>query len=152
MKIADILSRDRVILELKSTGKQEVIQEMTAVLPKQGLDLDQVVQVLMERERLGSTGIGDGVAIPHGKLPGLTSLIAAFGRSTKGVEFESLDGNPTHLFFLLLAPEDSAGAHLKALARISRLFKDGQFRKVLMGAKDVDELYRALLEEDEKYG
>lgn len=152
MKIADILSRDRVILELKSKGKQEVIQEMTAVLPKEGLDLDRVVQVLMDRERLGSTGIGDGVAIPHGKLPGLNSLIAAFGRSTKGVEFESLDGHPTHLFFLLVAPEDSAGAHLKALARVSRLFKDGQFRKVLMGAKDVDELYRALLEEDEKYG
>jgi len=152
MKIAEILSRDRVILELKSIGKQEVIQELTAVLPKEGLDLDRVVQVLMDRERLGSTGIGDGVAIPHGKLSGLNSLIAAFGRSTKGVEFESLDGHPTHLFFLLVAPEDSAGAHLKALARVSRLFKDGQFRKVLMGAKDVDELYRALLEEDEKYG
>jgi PTS system nitrogen regulatory IIA component len=152
MKIAEILSRDRVILELKSAGKQEVIQELTAVLPKEGLDLDRVVQVLMDRERLGSTGIGDGVAIPHGKLSGLNSLIAAFGRSTKGVEFESLDGHPTHLFFLLVAPEDSAGAHLKALARVSRLFKDGQFRKVLMGAKDVDELYRALLEEDEKYG
>ncbi len=152
MKIAEILSRDRVILELKSAGKQEVIQELTAVLPKEGLDLDRVVQVLMDRERLGSTGIGDGVAIPHGKLSGLNSLIAAFGRSTKGVEFESLDGHPTHLFFLLVAPEDSAGAHLKALARVSRLFKDRQFRKVLMGAKDVDELYRALLEEDEKYG
>lgn len=152
MKIADILSRDRVILELKSTGKQEVIQEMTGVLPKEGLDLDRVVQVLMDRERLGSTGIGDGVAIPHGKLPGLNSLIAAFGRSTKGVEFESLDGHPTHLFFLLVAPEDSAGAHLKALARVSRLFKDGQLRRVLMEAKDVDELYGALLEEDEKYG
>lgn len=152
MKIADILSRDRVILELKSKGKQEVIQEMTAVLPKEGLDLERVVQVLMDRERLGSTGIGDGVAIPHGKLSGLNSLIAAFGRSTQGVEFESLDGNPTHLFFLLVAPEDSAGAHLKALARVSRLFKDGQFRKVLMGAKNIDELYRAFLEEDEKYG
>lgn len=152
MRIADILSRDRVICELNSTGKQEVIREMTSLLPKEILDLDQVVQILMERERLGSTGIGEGVAIPHGKLAGLSSMIAAFGRSTRGVEFESLDGNPTHLLFLLVAPEDSAGAHLKALARISRLFKDSQFRKVLMGARDVDELYEAILEEDEKYG
>ncbi|MEJ5375750.1 MAG: PTS sugar transporter subunit IIA [bacterium] len=152
MKIADILIRERVIAELKSTGKQEVIQEMTAVLPSEVMDLDRVVQVLMERERLGSTGIGEGVAIPHGKIPGLNSLIAAFGRSSKGVEFESLDGKPAHLFFLLVAPEDSAGAHLKALARISRLFKDGQFRKVLMGAKGVDEIYEAILEEDQKYG
>ncbi len=152
MKIADILRRERVIAELKSTGKQEVIQEMTAVLPSEVMDLDRVVQVLMERERLGSTGIGDGVAIPHGKIPGLNSLIAAFGRSSRGVEFESLDGKPAHLFFLLVAPEDSAGAHLKALARISRLFKDGQFRKVLMGAKGVDDIYEALLEEDQKYG
>ncbi len=152
MRIADILSRDRVIYELNSTGKQEVIREMTSLLPKEILDLDQVVQILMERERLGSTGIGEGVAIPHGKLAGLSSMIAAFGRSTRGVEFESLDGNPTHLLFLLVAPEDSAGAHLKALARISRLFKDSQFRKVLMGARDVDELYEAILEEDEKYG
>jgi PTS system nitrogen regulatory IIA component len=152
MKIADILSRERVIAELECSGKQDVIREMAAVLPMEKMDLDRVVQVLMDRERLGSTGIGDGVAIPHGKLTGLGSLMAVFGRSTKGVEFESLDGNPTHLFFLLVAPEDSAGAHLKALARISRLFKDGQFRKTLMGARDADELYMALLNEDEKYG
>jgi PTS system nitrogen regulatory IIA component len=78
--------------------------------------------------------------------------MAAFGRSLEGVEFDSLDGNPTHLFFVLLAPEDSAGLHLKALARISRLFKDGRFRKDLMAAKDEEEIYKLFLEEDEKYG
>lgn len=152
MKVTDILRRESVIAELKATGKQEVIRELVGVLPMEKLDPDRVVQVLMDRERLGSTGIGDGVAIPHGKLPELDSLMAAFGRSSKGVEFESLDGNPTHLFFLLVAPENSAGVHLKALARISRLFKDGQFRRALMGARDGQELYRSLLEEDEKYG
>ncbi|MGQ9858379.1 MAG: PTS sugar transporter subunit IIA [Thermodesulfobacteriota bacterium] len=152
MKIVDILHRDSVIAELKATGKHDIIRELVDVLPRQKLDRDRVVQVLMDREKLGSTGIGDGVAIPHGKLAELDSILGAFGRSTKGVEFESLDGNPTHLFFLLVAPENSAGAHLKALARISRLFKDGQFRRTLMDAHDREELYRALVEEDEKYG
>lgn len=152
MKIADILSPQGIIADLRGKVKAEVISELVDVLPLGDLDRTKVVQVLLDRERLGSTGIGDGVAIPHGKLSDLVSMMGAFGRSLEGVEFDSLDGNPTHLFFLLLAPEDSAGAHLKALARISRPFKDSRFRKDLMEARDEKEIYRIFLEEDEKYG
>src|SRR6266436_2844827 len=95
--------------------------------------------------------LGEGVAIPHGKLAGLKRVIAAFGRSRQGVDFQSLDGKPTHLFFLLVAPEDSAGAHLKALARISRLLKDESFRQRLMSATTAADLYRTIREEDDKY-
>ena len=99
------------------------------------IDHGRLVQALEDRERLNSTALGDGVAIPHGKLPGSSASFAAFGRSPQGVDFHSLDGKPTHLFFLLVAPEDSAGAHLKALARISRLLKDEAFRTRLMQAR-----------------
>jgi len=152
MKIIDILSKDRIVPSLASRGKRDVIEELVGVLPTNGLDPVRLVHVLMEREKLGSTGIGDGVAIPHGKMGEITHLLAAFGRSKTGVEFDSLDGKPAYLFFLLVAPEDSAGIHLKALARISRLFKDSQFRHTLMTAKDQDELYRIIRGEDEKYG
>jgi nitrogen PTS system EIIA component len=152
MKIIDILSKDRIVPSLASRGKRDVIEELVGVLPTDGLEPGRLVQVLMEREKLGSTGIGDGVAIPHGKLGEVTRVLAAFGRSKTGVEFDSLDGRPAHLFFLLVAPEDSAGIHLKALARISRLFKDSQFRHSLMTAKDQDELFRIVRGEDEKYG
>ena len=111
----------------------------------------RLVGALEERERLNSTALGDGVAIPHGKLPGVRRVIAAFARSRAGVDFQSLDGKPTHLFFLLVAPEDSAGAHLKALARISRLLKDESFRQRLMRAGDGADLFRTIREEDEKY-
>ena len=92
--------------------------------------------VLAERERLGSTAIGDGIAIPHGKLPKVTKILGTFGRHVQGVDFESLDGNPTHLFFMLVAPEDSTSLHLKALARVSRLLRDGNFREKLLSAPD----------------
>jgi PTS system nitrogen regulatory IIA component len=105
----------------------------------------------LERERLGSTGIGGGIAIPHGKLGALKSLLMAFGRSRKGVEFDAMDGKPTHLFFLLLAPEDSTGAHLKMLARISRSLKNSVFRERLMTAADGRELYMVIQKEDEDF-
>lgn len=152
MKITEILSKDRIIPNLGSRSKKEVILELVRALSPEGLDSDRLVKVLLEREKLGSTGIGDGVAIPHGKLREIGSLIASFGRSRGGVDFDSLDGNPAHLFFLLVAPENSAGIHLKALARISRLFKDGQFRHALMMAKDQEDLFHIIQEEDDKYG
>jgi PTS system nitrogen regulatory IIA component len=105
----------------------------------------------LEREKLGSTGIGDGIAIPHGKMKGIEELVTSFGRSIKGVDFESIDNKPTHLFFLLVAPENSAGVHLKALARISRLLKDSGFRNRLMEASDRQDLFRIIAEEDEKF-
>jgi len=110
-----------------------------------------MVDVLMEREKLGSTGIGDGIAIPHGKLKGLDNLLLSFGRSREGVDFESIDGKPVHLFFLLMAPESSTGQHLKALAKISRMLKDERFRSELMSARSAEDLFKTIAEKDETY-
>ena len=153
MKIVDILSSDALIApSLTGANKTAVLRELAAHLASQHptIDADRLVEVLWERERLGSTAIGDGIAIPHGKLPGLQGVIGAFGRHVAGVDFDSLDGSPTHLFFLLVAPEDSVGQHLKALARVSRLLKDRAFRDKLIGAADRAELFRLIREEDEK--
>jgi PTS system nitrogen regulatory IIA component len=153
MKITEILSPEMVVAELRGGTKAEVLSELAQCLTKghAEISMDRLLAVLNERERLGSTAIGDGIAIPHGKLRGITRIIGVFGRSREGVDFESLDGNPTNLFFLLVAPEDSASLHLKALARVSRLFKDANFRKHLLDAADGAELYRLLKEEDNKY-
>ena len=153
MKITDILTADSVVAALHGRSKGEVIEELAGVVAAGHPEIDRVrlVHALEDRERLNSTALGEGIAIPHGKLPGLKRVMAAFGRSPGGVDFSSLDGKPTHLFFLLVAPEDSAGAHLKALARISRLLKDDGFRSRLMGAPDTAELFRIIREEDDKY-
>ena len=152
MKIKDILDEASIIQDLRSTNKKGVLEELSNVLVERGKlpDRDKVVEVLLDREKLGSTGIGDGIAIPHGKMKGIKALVTSFGRSIKGVNFESIDNKPTHLFFLLVAPENSAGIHLKALARISRLLKDPSFRNRLMGAKDRQDLFNIIAEEDEK--
>lgn len=153
MKIAEFLSREAVYDQLRSQAKEEVLRELVEALGSQNkkIGIQTVVDVLLEREKLGSTGIGDGVAIPHGKLPDLDRVMLSFGRSLSGVPFDSLDEKPVHIFFLLIAPENSTGIHLKVLARISRLLKDADFRKRLMAASDADELYRIIIEEDEKY-
>jgi PTS system nitrogen regulatory IIA component len=153
MKITDILSPDLVVADLKGDTKPEVLNELakalTAKFPE--VKLADLAAVLAERERLGSTAIGDGIAIPHGKLRGVTKIIGVFGRHVKGVDFDSLDGGPSHLFFVLVAPEDSTSHHLKALARVSRLLKEGAFRSSLLAAKDSAELYSLIKEEDNKY-
>lgn len=154
MKITDILGADDVVASLEGRDKAEIIEELADVVAAHHPEIhrDRLIGALEDRERLNSTALGEGVAIPHGKLPGLRRVVAAFGRSEgPGVDFQSLDGKPTHLFFLLVAPEDSAGAHLKALARISRLLKDEKFRTRLMHATDATELYRTIREEDDKY-
>jgi PTS system nitrogen regulatory IIA component len=153
MKITEILTPEMIVAQLRGGTKPEVLTELAETLCKEHKEIafDRLLGVLNERERLGSTAIGDGIAIPHGKLRGITKILGVFGRSPAGVDFESLDGNPTHLFFLLVAPEDSASLHLKALARVSRLFKDGSFRQRLLDAADGAELYRLLKEEDNKY-
>ncbi len=153
MKIAEILSPEMVIPQLHGASKAEVLSELAQCLCKTHTEVtfDRLLAVLNERERLGSTAIGDGIAIPHGKLRGITQILGVFGRSSGGVDFDSLDGNPTNLFFLLVAPEDSASLHLKALARVSRLFKDSGFRQRLLDAPEASELYRLLKEEDSKY-
>jgi PTS system nitrogen regulatory IIA component len=153
MKITDILDESSVIQDLRATTKKGVLEELSNVLVERGKlpDHEKVVEVLLEREKLGSTGIGDGIAIPHGKMRGIKELVISFGRSIKGVDFESIDNKPTHLFFLLVAPENSAGVHLKALARISRLLKDSSFRNRLMEARDRQDLFMVIAEEDEKF-
>jgi PTS system nitrogen regulatory IIA component len=153
MKITDILSPDMVIADLKGVTKPDVLNELAKALAAKytEIKLGDLTAVLAERERLGSTAIGDGIAIPHGKLRGVTKIIGAFGRHQAGVDFDSLDGGPSHLFFVLIAPEDSASLHLKALARVSRLLKEGSFRSRLLAAKNSDELYSLITEEDNKY-
>ena len=153
MKLTDILQQDQIIPELKSRAKRAVMEELCQCLinGRPELDLKSLMDVLIERERLGSTGIGDGIAIPHGKLASLDRLLLAFGRSLEGVDFDSLDGKPAHLFFLVVAPEDSAGIHLKALARISRLLKSNLVRSELMEARDAQEIYQIIQAQDEEF-
>ncbi len=153
MKITEILDPESIIPEMRASSKVEALGELAAVVAKRRPSIDQarLVEILLEREELGSTAIGEGIAIPHGKLPGIDNVVAVFGRSLKGVEFDSLDGSPTRLFFLLVAPEDSAGVHLKALARISRLLKDRDFRARLFEGTSGEELFATIREEDDKY-
>ena len=153
MKILDILDKECIIAELRSRTKREVLEELTGALLnfKANLDKEALVEVLLERERLGSTGIGDGIAIPHGKVQDLDELVLSFGRSTQGIEFDSMDGRPTHLFFLLIAPENSAGIHLRALAKISRLLKSSHFRQNLLEAGTEEELFQVIQEEDKEF-
>lgn len=153
MKITDILVRDACLLDLKAAQKPDALLELSQALAAAAPELEaqRLYAVLAEREKLQSTGIGDGVAIPHGKMPGLSRLVASFARSEKGVAFEAIDGGPTHLFFTLVVPEDAGGQHLKALARISRFFRDPAFRKALQEAPNTAALMRAIAEEDAKF-
>ena len=151
VKIAEMLDPAAIVAELEGTGKEEVLAELTGslVAANPSLNRNEVLRVLLERERLGSTGIGDGVAIPHGKLNNLDQQLIAFGLSRKGVEFDAMDGKPARLFFLLIAPEDAVGIHLKTLARISKLLKAPQVRDRLQRAVDRQEIYRIIAEEEE---
>ena len=153
MNILDILDEESILPEIKSVSKKEVVEELAAVAARQNddLELDLLVERLLEREKLGSTGVGDGVAIPHAKVSGMEDVTAVFGRSIGGVDFDSMDGKKAHLLFLLVAPESSTGSHLKALARISRLMQNSAFRAGLMEAKSREEIFKAFAEEDSKY-
>lgn len=155
MKISDFLREKAITVSLKATDKPGVVRELVQLLVKAGevkpTDVDRFVEVLLAREALGSTGIGQGVGIPHGKSNCVRELVGAFGVSHKGVNFEALDGDPVYLFFLLVAPEDAAGPHLKALARISRLLKDKFFRDSLREAKDERTILRIIQQEDQKH-
>ena len=153
MKIIDFINVQSVIPALASREKNAALEELAAGLADKydHLDTKRVLSVLQERERISSTAIGDGVAIPHGKLSGLDKIYGVFARSEPGVDFNSLDGEPTHLFFVLIAPENAAADHLKALARISRLLKDAVFRRRLIMGKNQEELFRLISEEDEKF-
>lgn len=151
MKIADLLCAAAIADELKAANKSDAIAEMTDALIRveKGLDRDEVIHALEEREKLGSTGIGHGIAIPHGKL-NIAHMLLTFGRSRSGIEFDSMDGQPAHLFFLLLAPNAAAGEHLKTLARVSKLLKQAEVRQRLLDATGSEALFRIICEEEDK--
>ncbi len=159
MKFIDILDSGRVIHRLSSGRREDVLQELVqkgflAANAKAGMtkdDEERIVRVLEERERLGSTGIKDGLAIPHGKLEGLPTLIAALGLHEQGIDFGALDGQPSRIFIVLLAPETAGGLHLKALARISRLFSDPAFHRRLLEAPNAAAIYEEVAAEDARY-
>lgn len=152
MRISEIVSPEAVVSDLRAGTKEGVLRELSEAIAgaMPALSAETVAAILMDRESLGSTGIGDGAAIPHGKVAGIERMVAAFGRSRAGVQFHSLDGKPAHLFFAIVAPEQSAGMHLKALARISRLLKDERFRRSLLEARDAEELRRVFREHDDQ--
>ncbi len=152
MKILDVLDKNNIIINLKAKDKKGVLNELAAPVSQfTGTDHEALFKVLMERERLGSTGIGGGIGIPHGKLRDLKELTLGFGLSREGVDFESMDGGPTHIFFLLLTPENSAGLHLKLLARISRLLKDEEFKNRLIQSENSEEVISVIEAQDEDF-
>ncbi len=153
MRLSEILDAKNIIPDLKARDKKKAIEELaeTIVNSQPSMDKNALVKVLLERERLGSTGIGDGVAIPHGKFHGISEPVISFGRSIKGLDFESMDGQPVFLFFLLVAPENSASVHLKALARIAKLLKNSAFRKTLLEIPTRQELYKTIIQNDEEF-
>ena len=152
MKLLEYLPKEAVLAELKAKDKKGVLEELAGPVAEiAGVKQEDLVRVLMERERLGTTGIGNGIGIPHGKMKHLKSLVIGFGLSHKGVDFESMDARPTHIFFLLAAPENSTELHLKLLARISKILKHEAFREKLMQAQDSDAIYAVIGEEDEDF-
>ncbi|MCD6188239.1 MAG: PTS sugar transporter subunit IIA [Desulfuromusa sp.] len=152
MKISELLDPRAIVADMQAKDKPKALVELTDSLIscEPSLSRDDVISVLQEREMLGSTGIGDGVAIPHGKLAGIPELKLVFGRSHSGVDFESMDGQPAYLFFLLIAPEESVGVHLKTLAKISKLLKDVTVRKKLLDASDQAAIYQVILDQEEQ--
>ena len=153
MKISEILKQEHIIKELNSPDKKNVLDELSTFLETKGeiTSKEKLLAALIEREKLGSTGIGENVAIPHAKIGEIDKIITVFGRSKNGVSFESLDQKPVNFIFLVLAPENSTGQHLKALARISRLFKNNSLRESILKANEVDQIYSILVDEDSKF-
>ncbi|BAT71253.1 PTS system, fructose-specific IIA component [Thermosulfidibacter takaii ABI70S6] len=153
MRFLDYLTRDRIILDLEATEKEKVLREIVGVLKKREVipDEEPYYTALIERERLCSTGIGRGTAIPHAKLKEIDKIILTFARSKPGVEFDALDKNPVHFIFLILTPEDVPEDYLVLLARISRLAKDEEFKKVVMQASSEDEILKIFEEKDKEF-
>ncbi len=152
MKLTEILVGDACLIDLKARTKKEAVRELAEALANsvEGLDGPELIQLLLERERLGSTAMGDGIAIPHARIESLDRLLAGFGRSREGVDFDSLDGKPTHIFFLLVAPGREGSAHLLTLARLSRFLTNPAFRDKLQHLEAADELFRAVEEEESR--
>jgi PTS system nitrogen regulatory IIA component len=153
VKILDFLKEGEVTADLQGTDKLAVLRELSHKLvePCQVASEEEILQVLLDREKLESTGIGEGFAVPHGRLRKLKHFILSFGRSIPGVDFDAIDHKPSHLFFVVMAPEHSAANNLKLLSRIVTLLKDTSFRKRLLEARSQQELFQIISEEDEKY-
>jgi len=152
MKISEILHRSAIIADLKSNDKKGVLEELAAAVSGMAeTDSQHILKVLLEREQLGSTGIGGGIGIPHGKLNAIHSIVVGFGLSRGGVDFDSLDNKPVHIFFLLITPENSTGSHLKVLAQISRLLKQSDFKDQLMKAENVDDIVQIIHDVDDEF-
>jgi PTS system nitrogen regulatory IIA component len=152
MKISQFLQKDSIIADLKAKDKKGVIDELALTISKTTkTSAKTITRILLEREQLGSTGIGGGIAIPHGKLDLTESIIIGFGLSKKGIEYESLDNRPVHIFFVLLTSENSTGGHLKVLAQISKLLKTDEFKKGLLSTQSVDDIYEIIMEKDEEF-
>jgi len=151
MKVAEVLKKEFIIAALTSRTKRDVLRELADVIlaGRDGYQPEETVTILQEREKLGSTGIGDGIAIPHGKLSMIDEMAVSFGRSQEGIDFDAMDGRPVHLFFLLLAPENAAGQHLKMLAKLSRMLKDETFRRDLLAGRSQDELLKVIIAKDD---
>jgi PTS system nitrogen regulatory IIA component len=151
MKFSELINKSYIIPEFKSSTKKQVLEELVGALASNKGEIDKVelLNALLEREKLGSTGIGDGVAIPHGKLNGLDNIILLFGKSGQGVDFDAIDRKPVCLVFLLVAPADSAGLHLKALARLSRMLREKEFKNSLLMASDAETLLKIIIDKDE---
>lgn len=152
MKISEVLKPECMIATLKSSTQEEVIRELSSIIHQAHPELSEkeLAQVLLEREKLGSTGIGSGVAIPHGKLPGLKKIVAAFGRSPEGIDFDAQDSQKVHLFFALFVPENAAGLHLKALAKLSRLLKDASFREKILSLSDCQNIHQLIIDAEKQ--
>lgn len=145
MSLTDLIAPNAIIPTLKVTGKKQAIQELAAQAAQlTGHNASTIAGILLQREALGSTGVGSGIAIPHGKLPKLEKLFGMFARLERPIDFEALDGQPVDLVFLLLAPETAGADHLKALARIARLLRDPDVAQKLRAAQDADALYAVL--------
>ena len=155
MKIGDILKEPLIVPNLHAHDKDGVLKRWRNTSSQHvgtvAVSAEQITHALISREQLGSTGVGEGVAIPHAKIAGIADLVACFGRAPSGVSFDAIDYQPVHLIFVLLVPENSAGAHLKALARISRLLKNASFRDRLLAIDQSKPMYTAFIEEDEKH-
>ncbi len=152
MKILDLLRPETVLTDLSATHKKGILEELSAPVAEiTKIPSHDIVRVLMERERLGSTGIGDGIGIPHGKLKNLDTTIIGFGLSRSGVDFDTMDGYPAHLFFLIITPEESTGIHLQLLARISRLLKDETFRERLRSVDNREEVLEIISSVDDAF-
>ena len=150
LHILDLLGPSAVVFDLKATTKKAALEELVQALHKDQkiTDMASVLEVLHEREKLGSTGIGQGIAIPHAKTDQAANVSAVFGLARKGIPFDSLDGEPVHLIFMLVSPTNAASDHLRALARLSRMLKDKFFRQTLREAKDAAEVLHLIREED----